>query len=52
MLRGVVDARHTVADEIIDVWRLDQDAFVHTWEDRFVVGHGDRNVMVEAVKGG
>jgi 3-hydroxy-3-methylglutaryl CoA synthase len=48
---AAVEAQHTVADEIIDVWRLDQDQFVHTWEDRFVVEHGYRNVMVEAAKG-
>jgi len=46
-----VDAQFTLADEIIDVWRTDRDAFVHTWEDRFVVEQGYRNVMVEAVKG-
>lgn len=48
---AAVEAQHTIADEIIDVWRTDKDPFVHTWEDRFVVEHGYRNVMVEAVKG-
>jgi 3-hydroxy-3-methylglutaryl CoA synthase len=48
---AVVEAQHSIADEIIDVWRLDNDPFVHSWEDRFVVEHGYRNVMVEAVKG-
>jgi 3-hydroxy-3-methylglutaryl CoA synthase len=43
--------QHTISDEIIDVWRLDSDPFVHTWEDRFVVEHGYRATMVEAVKG-
>src|SRR2546422_813653 len=35
-----VAASHTVADEIIDVWRTEGDPFVHAWEDRFVVDHG------------
>src|SRR4029453_15172913 len=48
---AAVEAQHTIADEIIDVWRTDKDPFVHTWEDRFVVEHGYRNGMVEAVKG-
>src|SRR3989475_9693928 len=39
---GALAARHTVAGEIIDVWRSEADPFVHTWEDRFVVDHGYR----------
>src|SRR5207247_8042827 len=38
----VVAASHTVADEIIDVWRSEADPFVHAWEDRFIVDHGYR----------
>ena len=45
-----VEQQHTIADEIIDVWRLDSDPFVHTWEDRFVVEHGYRATLVEAGK--
>jgi len=48
---GEVVQQHTISDEIIDVWRTDSDPFVHTWEDRFVVEHGYRATMVEAVKG-
>jgi hydroxymethylglutaryl-CoA synthase len=48
---AIVEHQHTISDEIIDVWRTDHDDFVHTWEDRFVVEHGYRNCMVEAVKG-
>lgn len=46
-----VEAQHSIADEIIDVWRLDTDPYVRSWEDRFVVEHGYRNSLVEAVKG-
>jgi 3-hydroxy-3-methylglutaryl CoA synthase len=47
---GIVDA-HAVSDEIIDVWRAEGDPFVHTWEDRFVVDHGYRQSVREAVRG-
>jgi 3-hydroxy-3-methylglutaryl CoA synthase len=47
---AAVEAQHSIADEIIDVWRTDRDTFVHTWEDRFIVEHGYRNVLVEAGK--
>src|SRR5262245_15237125 len=46
-----VDAGHSIADEIVDVWRNEGDPFVHTWEDRFVVDHGYRACIKEAVRG-
>src|SRR5439155_1307190 len=46
-----VAASHTVADEIIDVWRTEGDPFVHAWEDRFVVDHGYRASVREVVRG-
>jgi 3-hydroxy-3-methylglutaryl CoA synthase len=46
-----VTAMHSVADEIIDVWRTEGDPFVHAWEDRFVVDHGYRRNVREVVKG-
>jgi 3-hydroxy-3-methylglutaryl CoA synthase len=45
------DALHAVADEILDVWRVTGDPFVHTWEERFVLEHGHRSVLLEAVRG-
>jgi 3-hydroxy-3-methylglutaryl CoA synthase len=46
-----ITAMHSVADEIIDVWRTEGDPFVHAWEDRFVVDHGYRANVREVVKG-
>lgn len=46
-----VTASHSVADEIIDVWRTEGDPFVHSWEDRFVVDHGYRANVKEVVSG-
>ena len=46
-----VAQQHSVADEIIDVWRLETDAFVRSWEDRFVVEHGYQRNLVDAVQG-
>lgn len=46
-----LDASHAVADEIVDVWRTDGEAFVHSWEDRFVVQEGYTPRVVEAVAG-
>jgi hydroxymethylglutaryl-CoA synthase len=45
------EASHSVTDEIIDVWRAEGDPFIHAWEDRFVVDHGYRSVVREAVGG-
>lgn len=46
-----IEAQHAISDEIIDIWRLDADKYVRSWEDRFVVEHGYRDNLVEAVKG-
>jgi 3-hydroxy-3-methylglutaryl CoA synthase len=48
---ATIDTQHFIADEIIDVWRTEGDAFVKTWEDRFVVEHGYGDNMREVVKG-
>lgn len=47
---AVAEHQHSVSEEIIDVWRTDADPFVKAWEDRFVVEHGYRATMVDAVK--
>jgi hydroxymethylglutaryl-CoA synthase len=46
-----IEHHHAISDEIIDVWRTESDAFVRSWEDRFVVEHGYAHNLVEAVKG-
>jgi 3-hydroxy-3-methylglutaryl CoA synthase len=46
-----ITGSHAVSDEIIDVWRGEGDPFVHSWEDRFVVDHGYRQNVREAVRG-
>jgi hydroxymethylglutaryl-CoA synthase len=46
-----LDHHHVIADEIVDVWRLDNQPYVRSWEDRFVVEHGYVQTTVEAVKG-
>ena len=43
--------RVSISDEIIDVWRTDRDPFVQSWEERFVVDHGYKANLTEAVKG-
>jgi hydroxymethylglutaryl-CoA synthase len=46
-----IEAAHSIADEIVDVWRTEGDAFVHAWEDRFVVDRGYRASVREATRG-
>jgi len=46
-----LDAVHAISDEIVDVWRGERDAFVHAWEDRFVVQEGYGPRTEEAVTG-
>ncbi len=50
-LAAVLRHRMSISDEIIDVWRTDRDPFVQAWEERFVVDHGYKANLTEAVKG-
>lgn len=45
------DAAHAIADELVDVWRVDGDRFVHAWEDRFVLQEGYTPSLIEALQG-
>ena len=45
------EGAHAVADEIVDVWRSQEDRFVHSWEERFVVQEGLLPNLIEAVRG-
>jgi 3-hydroxy-3-methylglutaryl CoA synthase len=49
-LIATIDACHTHYDDIMDLWRLDNDQFVRFWEDRFIVEHGYLDNTSEAVK--
>lgn len=47
---ATVDASHTHYDDIMDLWRLDGDTFVRSWEDRFIIEHGYLENTIEAVR--
>jgi hydroxymethylglutaryl-CoA synthase len=49
-LIATIDGCHTHYDDIMDLWRLDNDNYVRFWEDRFIVEHGYLNNTVEAIK--
>ena len=42
---------HALSDAIVDLWRVDGDPFVHSWEERFVVQEGYTPRIVDAVLG-
>jgi len=46
-----LEANNSVANELIDVWRADGDAFVRSWEDRFLRTEGAPKIIPEAVTG-
>jgi len=45
-----VEGRFSIADEITDLWRRDEDRFVHAWEDRFNLVEGFQRVVNESIK--
>jgi 3-hydroxy-3-methylglutaryl CoA synthase len=46
-----VKASQAISNEMYDVWRLDKDTFVQSWEDRFIIEHGYIENMSKAITG-
>jgi len=44
-----VEAAYSISNELYDVWRLDKDIYVQSWEDRFVIEHGYIANMEKAI---
>ncbi|MBM3183183.1 MAG: hydroxymethylglutaryl-CoA synthase family protein [Chloroflexi bacterium] len=45
------EARYSISNEMYDVWRLDKDVYVQSWEDRFIVEKGYIENVHKAVSG-
>lgn len=45
-----IEGSFSMADEITDLWRRDEDRFVRTWEDRFNLLAGYQRVVKDAVQ--
>ena len=43
-----IEGSFSLADEITDIWRRDEDRFVRTWEDRFILAEGYQRVVKDA----
>jgi len=46
---ATIEGTYSVMDEITDVWRPDNDIFVHSWEERFIREEGYTRVVPEVV---
>jgi 3-hydroxy-3-methylglutaryl CoA synthase len=47
----IVEGSYSVSNELYDVWRLDKDTYVQSWEDRFIIEHGYTENMQKAISG-
>jgi 3-hydroxy-3-methylglutaryl CoA synthase len=48
---ATIEDIYSVSDDITDVWRTDQDNFVRSWEDRWVLINGYTKNMKAAISG-
>ena len=48
---ATVEGSYSVSNEMLDIWRTDDDTFIRSWEERFTTAHGYLQVMGEAVSG-
>ncbi len=46
-----VKASYSISNEMYDVWRLDKDTYVQSWEDRFIIEHGYLENTTLAISG-
>jgi hydroxymethylglutaryl-CoA synthase len=46
-----LEASHSISNELIDVWRTEEDKFVRFWEERFAQTQGYLKVVPEAIHG-
>lgn len=46
-----VKACYSISNEMYDVWRLDKDTYVQSWEDRFIIEHGYLENTTNAISG-
>jgi 3-hydroxy-3-methylglutaryl CoA synthase len=44
-----IEGSYSLTDSMLDVWRSQDDQFVRSWEDRFVIEEGYQRVIPEAV---
>lgn len=44
-----VEGSYSLSNELYDVWRLDNDVYVRSWEERFIIEHGYTENMERAV---
>jgi hydroxymethylglutaryl-CoA synthase len=47
---ATIEATYSVSDEILDVWRMDTNKYVHAWEDRWVADMGYNRVVPLAAR--
>ena len=46
-----IEGSYSISNELYDVWRLDKDTYVQSWEDRFIVEHGYTENMKKSISG-
>jgi len=47
----IVEGSYSICNEMYDVWRLEKDTYVQSWEDRFIMQHGYTENMEKAISG-
>jgi len=47
---ATIEASYSHTNNFVDLWRLDEDNYVRSWEDRFIYAEGFQSNIVEAVK--
>lgn len=46
---AVIEDRHSIFNELIDVWRPEGETFIRSWEERFIINAGYLSIMQNLV---
>jgi uncharacterized OB-fold protein len=46
-----IEDSYSISNEMYDVWRLDKDTYVQSWEERFIIEHGYIENTYKAISG-
>ena len=46
-----IEGIHSLSSDFMDIWRREEDTYLHTWEDRFVIEEGYLNHLGEGITG-
>lgn len=46
-----IEAGYAITSDFMDIWKREEDTYIHAWEDRFIIEHGYLEHLTEVISG-